>query len=189
MPKPAIACLREKLSASRCYLEYGAGGSTLMAASLRVPAIISVESDAAWCRAVSAEIQPLLQGSTFHMHHADIGETRAWGEPAGNDNAHLWLRYPVEVWDMMNAAGLAPDLVLLDGRFRVACFMACLLRARPGTIILFDDFVGREEHYGRAAQYLTPSAFADRMAVFIVPKIIDRDAAEKDLVLFSAEYR
>jgi len=40
------------LTASQCYLEYGSGGSTRLAASLDVPIIYSVESDQAFLNAV-----------------------------------------------------------------------------------------------------------------------------------------
>jgi hypothetical protein len=36
-----------------------------------------------------------------------------------------------------------PDLVLIDGRFRLACFLHPLLAAAPGTPILFDDYTNR----------------------------------------------
>ena len=51
--------------------------------------------------------------------------------------------YPMVPWDLARARGLAPDLVLVDGRFRAACFLASLLFARPGAVILFDDYVDR----------------------------------------------
>jgi hypothetical protein len=36
-----------------------------------------------------------------------------------------------------------PDLVLINSRFRLACFMHSLLAADPGTPLLFDDYTNR----------------------------------------------
>ena len=56
MPEAGIAKLRELLTVSQCYLEYGSGGSTRLAASLDVPIIYSVESDQAFLNAVAGAL-------------------------------------------------------------------------------------------------------------------------------------
>ena len=38
---------------------------------------------------------------------------------------------------------IAPDLVLIDGRFRVFCFLTSVNLAPVGTKILFDDYTNR----------------------------------------------
>ncbi len=38
------------------------------------------------------------------------------------------------------------DLYLIDGRFRVACFMKTLLNCRPDAMIMVHDFASRSEY-------------------------------------------
>lgn len=45
MPAARISFIEAKLREAKCFLEYGAGGSTMLAASLGVRGIISAESD------------------------------------------------------------------------------------------------------------------------------------------------
>ena len=42
MPREAVAALKKALGSPRCYLEYGSGGSTVLALRIGVPVIISV---------------------------------------------------------------------------------------------------------------------------------------------------
>jgi protein O-GlcNAc transferase len=66
-----------------------------------------------------------------------------------------------------------PDVVLVDGRFRVACFIACALMTRSRLTILFDDYKDRK-YYHLVERMVAPSEFVDRMAIFrIEPAQID----------------
>ena len=59
----------------------------------------------------------------------------------------------------------SPDIILIDGRFRSACFIACAFSIRKVTTILFDDFVERRYKEITAA-ISEPSALIGRMAIF-----------------------
>lgn len=74
----------------------------------------------------------------------------------------------------MNGYGFSPDLVLIDGRFRVACLLTALLKAKAGTVILFDDYLNRRELYGRVEDLLLMRKQIGRMAEFVVPDVLDR---------------
>jgi hypothetical protein len=50
-------------------------------------------------------------------------------------------------WEYANQKSLKPDLILVDGRFRVACFLYSLLCAETNTTILFDDYTERPEYF------------------------------------------
>jgi len=69
-----------------------------------------------------------------------------------------------------------PDVVLIDGRFRVAVFAQALVRAAPGTRIIFDDFTVRD-HYHVVKELLSPEQVSGLQALFIVPRKIDRTLA------------
>lgn len=65
--------------------------------------------------------------------------------------------------------------MLIDGRFRKACFYAALIFGRPGATVLFDDYQNRQ-HYREVEYYVRPSAMYDRLAEFVVPEIVDKTA-------------
>lgn len=83
--------------------------------------------------------------------HVDVGETGDWGTPLTYDHRDNFPVYAQSIWER----DVDPDLVLVDGRFRVLCFLHSLLRARPGTHILFDDYVDRP-HYHVVEEILPP---------------------------------
>ena len=66
---------------------------------------------------------------------------------------------------MVRAAGLQPDTVLVDGRFRVACFLASLIYLQPGAVILWDDYRGRDSYYV-VESIVKPTRFHGYMAEF-----------------------
>ena len=75
----------------------------------------------------------------------------------------------MDPWDRFDP-GEVPDLVLIDGRFRVACLMATVLHTKPGTTILFDDYYDRP-YYQVTEPMLTPVDRHDRMAEFVVADV------------------
>lgn len=167
MPEQAIERLRQLLKKSSCYLEYGAGGSTVLANSLGVPVSISVESDSAWLDVLRREMAVTPPAERIFLH-ADIGPTGEWGHPFSEDMWRSWHNYPLLGWKECRARFLSPDLVLIDGRFRMACFYATLIFARAGTTILFDDYVDRA-FYHDVERSLRPISTHARMAEFQVP--------------------
>lgn len=173
MPEPAVARLRQLLEKSSCYLEYGAGGSTVLANALGVPVSISVESDSAWLDVLRREMAVTPPAERVFLH-ADIGPTGEWGHPVNEDMWRSWHNYPLMGWKECAAHFLSPDLVLIDGRFRMACFYAAMIFARPGTIILFDDYADRPFYHG-LERHLRPAALHDRMAEFEVPDRVSTD--------------
>ena len=164
--------LERRLGSTQCFLEYGSGGSTRLAAALNVPRIISVESDRAY---ISAVRQALIGGETssvINLLFADVGATKEWGFPKTAKGLVRWPTYSLGAWDFVRANGLSPDLILIDGRFRVACLLISLLEARPGTTILFDDFALRRETYGCVEEILAPAEMIEKSAVFVVPDAV-----------------
>jgi len=174
MPAAAVARLERALAQSECYLEYGSGGSTSMANRLGVPVSISVESDKAWLETLKAGL--ILTPSVRRIFlHADIGPTREWGHPVDESKWRAWHEYPLGAWRACRAESLDPDVVLIDGRFRKACFYATLIFGRPGATILFDDYDNRP-FYRDVEDFVRPSAMYDRLAEFTVPDIADKNS-------------
>lgn len=155
----------ELISKSKCYLEYGSGGSTLYSLKKsNVSHVYSVESDAVFTNTL---LNVLTEGerSRLSLVAIDLGETGPWGFPVDESGAHSYWSYPSSVWEMIARLDNYPDLILIDGRFRVACFLISLLHAREDTVIIFDDFYDRD-HYEIVQKYLDVTERAGRSAIF-----------------------
>lgn len=181
MPPAAVARLTAGLEAAGCYLEYGTGGSTVLAASLDVGTLIAVESDRDWLTLVRDRLDLPADTARRFLLHADIGPTKALGYPVSAAHWQRYRTYAMMPWTLCRQRGLVPDLVLVDGRFRVACFLASLLHARPGCAILFDDYAERP-YYHTVTRFLPRPRMIDRMAEFAVPPAFDRDAVWEALL-------
>lgn len=142
----------ERLRTARRYLEFGTGGSTLQAAVLGVD-FVAVDSDEYFLNAVRAKIRAAgLERSGQVFRHADLGRVGPWGRPVGRltpRRLELFRRYS-DVPPESLGDDTMPDLVLVDGRFRVACALKCLYKYRvfgqSGWQIVVDDYTGRPEY-------------------------------------------
>jgi len=145
-------------------LEYGAGESTLRAVRANVTSIFSVESDPNWIDQVQSEIDRVETTTEVHLHHANIGPTGKWGVPTEIRNFRDFPGYAVDVWTLDGFE--APDLVIIDGRFRVSCFFTTMLLIRKKTKVLFDDYDYREGYQKAVEQIVKPTRKCGYMAVF-----------------------
>lgn len=146
-------------------LEYGTGGSTVLAAALPGRTVFAVESDAAWLADMSAFFAAHPPAADLRLHHADIGPTREWGHPADDRRIRRWPSYALSVWDRPDF--LHPDVVLIDGRFRVACLLTTAFRCTRPVTVLFDDYRSRPVYHA-VEEFLRPAGFEGRMARFEV---------------------
>ena len=80
---------------------------------------------------------------------------------------------------------MTPKLVLVDGRFRVCCFLTSLKFAKEGTKIIFDDYIDRP-YYHFVEKYLPREMECGRQCLFIVPSKskIDMNELNKDIDSF-----
>ena len=163
LPPEEAKALRSAYAEARVILEYGSGGSTLVAGENPNAVIFSVESDANWVAMMRSWFEANPPAGQVVLHHADIGETKAWGMPVNNRRVGRWPGYPNSVWD--RADFQQPDTVLIDGRFRLACFLTVLLRSKAPVRVLWDDYSDRTG-YHRAETLCQPVARHGRMAEF-----------------------
>ena len=165
---------------SRDYVEFGTGGSTVLASKHVKNSILSVDSSRQWLDQVrdacaSSQTKPEL---TF----IDIGPTGDWGFPIDASTKSRWPDYHSAIWKIPRSA--TADLYLVDGRFRVACFAQIVLHCHPNAIIGFHDFSSRP-HYHRVREIAQEIATAGDMSFFLpLPK---KDAAEAILRSFHTE--
>lgn len=165
-PPEVADFVRDQYGRAKVILEYGSGGSTVLAARLN-KRVFCVESDPDW----AAMVRGYLVSEGLHrdvtLHHVDIGPTKRWGKPKRYSrlSSLKYLRYSRSIW--AEAGFREPDVILIDGRFRVGCFLACLARVKKPTLILFDDYFDRD-WYARVEEYQEPTEKVGRMAVFQV---------------------
>lgn len=168
LPAAEAAMLREHYQAAAVILEYGSGGSTCEAADLPGKTVFSVESDKGWCDGLGNWFEAHPPAAIVHMHYADVGPTGKWGRPVTEKHWRRFHHYPYSVWDRPDFQH--PDVVLVDGRFRAACFLAVLFSITRPITLLFDDYAERPSYHeveffakpvemqGRLARfYLTPT--------------------------------
>lgn len=159
------------LKSSKNYLEYGAGGSTVLAARHGIPTV-SIESDPYFADAVRKKIAGIEGAGAVDVRHIDIGPTKGFGTPLHTDptpeRVALWSRYvrqPLET----SPKGFY-DLVLVDGRWRVACALACIRAGAQGKHsfdLLVDDYSERAD-YKIVEEFVPLSKICGRTAFFEV---------------------
>jgi hypothetical protein len=148
--------LMDRVFASGCrrYFEFGIGGSTLLALRSGAEVAVAADSDQQWVEAARThpELAPMVAAGQVRLVHADIGPVTDWGRPARNTDRALWPRYLARPWAEWEALGVLPDLVYVDGRFRVACCLSVLLafadRDEAPQVMMHD--IGPERPYYNA---------------------------------------
>jgi len=133
----------------------------LMAARAGVKQIVSVDSDNAWIEAVRAhpEIAPRCADGSTSLLYADIGPVADWGRPADRSAIRQWSRYISAGWAEWARRESLPDLVLVDGRFRIACCLSVALVTAhlPASAlprILLHDVDEKRAYYREALECL-----------------------------------
>lgn len=172
LDEESIAMFKSFLHRSSFYLEYGSGGSTVLAARLN-KRFISVETDRYYLRSVHKKIGSLAPHQ--RLVYADVGFTGPWGTPFWRRltprRSKRWsdgLEAPWRFIEHNDSPALAlPDLILIDGRFRVAATLICCLHlaVSPDTHIFVDDYA-ECAHYHVIEKYAKLKTTVGRMAVF-----------------------
>lgn len=164
MPDEEVRVVKTYYRESKIILEYGSGGSTVYASKFPNKKITSIESDGAFALKVDDEIRSCNNTKSVPLIiPVDIGETGDWGFPKGAEKWYNFHKYANHPWDMSNRDH--PDVVLIDGRFRVACFLTTLFRITKPTTVLFDDYHDRP-NYHEIENVVQPSEMIGRMAIF-----------------------
>ncbi|MEO1003772.1 MAG: hypothetical protein AAFX65_11755 [Cyanobacteria bacterium J06638_7] len=169
---------KELLKETRIYGEYGCGKSTLWVAENTDAMIRSAETALEWFERISAAVDS--KSTKIRLEWIDLGPVEPWGYPKTYEKRHRIRDYLNSIWKNENEK---PDTVLIDGRFRVACFLNSLLHARPGTRILFDDYTHRSR-YHVVEEFIRPARVCGRQALFVVPTSLDIARAEGELNKF-----
>jgi hypothetical protein len=147
------------------FFEFGIGGSTRYARSLLPAAqIAGLDGSKEWVDALLREMPELAA----RLRWIDIGPTASWGHPVRETeqhNAHLFPAYSAAIYEWANKSSIG--LVLIDGRFRVACAAAAALALPPRTRVLVHDYA-RRPYYAEIQTALQLLNVVDSLAVFEV---------------------
>jgi len=154
---------RKYLSQCSNYFEFGSGGSTYRASITdNIKTITSVESD----KLFSEKIKKL--SSKIDMIYVNIGPTGDYGRPLLKLNSNLWKNYA----NAFEKRKENTDLVLVDGRFRVACALKVCLEL-PSSTVLVHDFYNRA-HYHCILPYFDVIESVETLVVLKPKAIFDR---------------
>ena len=144
-----MSIFEKYISKAKYYAEYGSGGSTYCAALKdNVIKLYSVESDKKWTEQLYSEIPN-------NVHHKcsllcidiDAG-AKKFGYPGPKSNINQWINYNNALnINLKEDEKKQIDLILIDGRFRVASILNCLNFMNEDTIVLFDDFNNRKHYH------------------------------------------
>jgi hypothetical protein len=163
MSQKELELLESFLRCSKHYLEFGTGGSTVLAASHVRETVTSVDSSEAWLAKVAESCVLAETRLVPVLVHVDIGPVRSLGYPADETDKVKWPNYVSAVWDVSDAA--ISDLCLIDGRFRVASFVSVLLHCSPQVTVMLHDFPERK-YYHVVRQFADEIAATDSLVVF-----------------------
>jgi hypothetical protein len=209
MSRAEVALLRAFAAGKAQLVEYGSGGSTLLALRL-ARRVISVEADGGWIERLSTHpsIAEALATGTLRFLQVDIGPVGAWSKPLDPSTSARWPAYAAAPWRLLQAEGRLPQhprgiwrhlgrappaapggwVVLVDGRFRVACALQAALWIGPGDVVLVHDFWSRKP-YHVLLDYLLPIARAGTMVALSPRPDVKRRAITSALTQYASDLR
>jgi len=187
--------LRQEMAKASSYLEFGIGGSTLLAAEVGIHRIVSVDSDQAWVRKIDEKIALNRPQFDIELIHCDIGQTRDWGFPVDREHITNWPQYFIQPWQRFLSRHETPDLIYIDGRFRVACALFSLLnlhlhrsRVVKTARILIHDFSDRP-YYDKILEFASVVAVINTLVVVEPLPGVSQSRMLQDLLFFQFDTR
>ena len=155
---------------AKYYFEYGSSGSTYHA-SLRqnIKKIVSVESD----YGLHIKIKNIITQNKDNIifQYCDMKTLpNTFGNPGINSTLNDWINYSNQILNLNKDFLSNLDLILIDGRFRVACCLKCHSVINDDCIIIFDDFLNRK-YYHIILGYFTIIEQTDDNCMVILKKI------------------
>ncbi len=167
------------LVSSSKYAEYGCGQSTIWVAENTKASIHSVDSNNDWINFCQKE----LGKRKATLQWVDCGVLGNWGRPLNYEKRNNFSTYAQSIWN----DDTPPDVVLIDGRFRVLCFLISLKYATEGTRIIFDDYINRP-NYHIVEEFISRFEICGRQCLFIAPAKDSIDIELLDKMISKFEY-
>jgi hypothetical protein len=171
------AWLAERLKSTKLFLEFGSGGSTVLANRLGVPSI-TVESDRFFAAAVRRVLPSPRKARILTPR---MGVTREWGMPVLG-KARKGPRYVHAPFEHLKDA--FPDLIFVDGRYRVACVLEAASQAAKAhckATVLLDDYAYRPNYHVLEKHLGQPERIGRAASFIIGERLIPTDAVHEHL--------
>jgi protein O-GlcNAc transferase len=175
MTREEFVLLADATADAKTIIEYGSGGSTVW--FLRQgKRIFSVDSNPGFHELMmSIPFVSRHVGRNLNLDFVDIGPTDTWGTPLSKDRQFEWPRYVAQPWTRVDGS-VPVDIVLVDGRFRVACALHSVQRIRElgwtSARVLIHDFWDRPE-YHVVLPFLKEEKARGTLGVFSVREDVD----------------
>ena len=173
--------LKKYLTKSNRYLEFGLGGSTIFALIHTQIPVISIDTNIPWIDFMKKyKIVSQNLGNRLEIFHFDIGPTKSWGFPVDETHKEKFPDFSSKIFELISADDF--DMILIDGRFRVACALQVILKRyhNPQNLrILIHDYSFREE-YKLVEKYLEVIENQDSLFVFKIRSDIEIDEVQKE---------
>ena len=99
-----------------------------------------------------------------YRHYRGQAGAAAWGWPADPATLPRWPDYWRDPWEAL-VRGAPFDLVLVDGRFRVACALHGAALLAPGGHLLVHDFWPRAAYQGPLLRHFEVVGSAGTLAL------------------------
>ena len=141
------------------YFEFGSGGSTNIASYYKLKTY-SVESDARWHEKLKNS------GIKAEFITVDLNATDNFGHPGPGTTIEDYKKYIQAYKSEYNV-----DIILIDGRFRVACALDIFSKIRNDTIVLFHDYTSRKQYHIIEKYYIKVKTWNELALFFRNPHI------------------
>ena len=107
---------KSEVKTATVYAEYGVGKSSIWVLQNTSAQVLAVDTSEHWINHVRTQAKA---ADRFDVTWVDLGPIGWAGRPNNFDRRSQFKDYIQSVWSRT----AEPDLVLVDGRFRVACFL------------------------------------------------------------------
>lgn len=132
------------LNIAKVYFEYGSGGSTYQASiKNNITKIYTVESDKEW----QNKLKKFNNNKIVFIYNEMDTRPNTWGRPGKKATPLQKINYSNHIRKLSKKERNSIDLVMIDGRFRVACCLKCFDIIRNDCLIAFDDFLTRKDYH------------------------------------------
>lgn len=183
MTEKELDLLQKAFKDSHDYLEFGSGNSTQLAVNQNnMEHITVVESDPMFWKGQvlnTPSVELAVQSSRLTPLLVNIGPVGEWGYPLDESYKDQWPLYS----SLAFQGKTAYDLVLVDGRFRIACILQACLHCSAKTKILIHDFFNRPNYFV-VYPFLKLEDQADTLGLFTINKGKALDILEEYLSIY-----
>ncbi|HBU20150.1 MAG TPA: hypothetical protein DEF32_17825 [Hydrogenophaga sp.] len=174
----------EEIKDAKYYLEFGLGGSTIRAIQRSKAIIHTVESSTDWVKEMRRYLLVRQhEKRRLRIFSVDIGPVLEWGYPKSDNFKNSFETYSSGIFQSIDCSQI--DLILVDGRFRVACTLKSILECQVNSSvkILIHDFWNRPQ-YHTVLQYLDIVKKVDTIGLFSIKNGIDRESLLRDYEVY-----